>query len=220
MKQLISSLILLVLLTLSDTSEAQQSQDFGDYVVHYNALNTNFIPPQVAKGYGIHRSSSRALLNITVLKKVMDTPGTAVKANVTASGTNLTGQRREIDIREIKEAEGAIYRYINPPVMGPDAMLPKINTLPGTKRQTAFPDGDGQFATGKNGTDMGGHVIRTFHAVGVARVTIRHKPVDEAFQIPTDVRIGILGNQQGCAGVTEKYMTQPNGNTALHDYVL
>jgi len=109
MKQLISSLILLVLLTLSDTSEAQQSQDFGDYVVHYNALNTNFIPPQVAKGYGIHRSSSRALLNITVLKKVMNTPGTAVKANVTASGTNLTGQRREIDIREIKEAEGAIY---------------------------------------------------------------------------------------------------------------
>jgi len=109
MKQLISSLILLVLLTFSETSEAQQSQDFGDYVVHYNALNTNFIPPQVAKGYGIHRSSSRALLNITVLKKVMNTPGTAVKANVTASGTNLTGQRREIDIREIKEAEGAIY---------------------------------------------------------------------------------------------------------------
>lgn len=109
MKQLISSLILLVLLTLSGTSKAQQSQDFGDYVVHYNALNTNFIPPQVAKGYGIRRSSSRALLNITVLKKVMDTPGTPVKANVTASGTNLTGQRREIDIREIKEAEGAIY---------------------------------------------------------------------------------------------------------------
>ena len=109
MKQLISFLILLGILTLPDTGEAQQSQDFGEYVVHYNALNTNFIPPQVAKGYGIHRSSSRALLNITVLKKVMDTPGTAVKANVTASGTNLTGQRREIDIREIKEAEGAIY---------------------------------------------------------------------------------------------------------------
>ncbi len=109
MKQLISSLILLALLTLSGTSEAQQSQDFGDYVVHYTALNTNFIPPQVAKGYGIHRSSSRALLNITVLKKVMDNPGTPVKAIVTASGTNLTGQRREIDIREIEEAEGAIY---------------------------------------------------------------------------------------------------------------
>ena len=28
---------------------AQQSQDFGEYVVHYNALNTNLIPPQVAQ---------------------------------------------------------------------------------------------------------------------------------------------------------------------------
>ena len=109
MKKLISSMILIGMLSLTTPGEAQQSQDFGQYVVHYNALNTSMIPPQVAKGYGIKRSSSRALLNITVLKKVMDTPGTPVKANVTASGTNLTGQRREIDIREIEDKEGAIY---------------------------------------------------------------------------------------------------------------
>lgn len=109
MKQLLSFLILLGILTLADNSEAQQSQDFGNYVVHYNAINTNFIPAQVAKGYGIRRSSSRALLNITVLKKVVDTPGTPVKASVKASGTNLTGQRREIDMREITESEEAIY---------------------------------------------------------------------------------------------------------------
>ena len=109
MKKLISSMILIGMLSLTTPGEAQQSQDFGQYVVHYNALNTSMIPPQVAKGYGIRRSSSRALLNITVLKKVMDTPGTPVKANVTASGTNLTGQRREIDIREIEDKEGAIY---------------------------------------------------------------------------------------------------------------
>ena len=102
-------MILIGMLSLTTPGEAQQSQDFGQYVVHYNALNTSMIPPQVAKGYGIKRSSSRALLNITVLKKVMDTPGTPVKANVTASGTNLTGQRREIDIREIEDKEGAIY---------------------------------------------------------------------------------------------------------------
>ena len=109
MKQLLSYLIFLGTLTVSVAGEAQQSQDFGDYVVHYTALNTNFIPPQVAKGYGIDRSSSRALLNITILKKVMDNPGTPVKASVTASGINLTGQRREIDIRELEGTEGAIY---------------------------------------------------------------------------------------------------------------
>ena len=96
-------------LAFSLSSEAQQSQDFGDYVVHYNALNTNLIPPQVAQGYGIKRSSSRALLNVAVLKKVMDTPGSPVAATVSANGTNLTGQIREIEIRKIEDTEGAIY---------------------------------------------------------------------------------------------------------------
>jgi hypothetical protein len=109
MKNSFLMLLLTAALTLSTDTEAQQSQDFGDYVVHYNALNTHFIPPQVAKAYAIKRSSSRVLLNITILKKVMNNPGTPVKAKVIASGTNLTGQRREIAIREIKDAEDAIY---------------------------------------------------------------------------------------------------------------
>lgn len=109
MKQLLIFLLLFGGIAYSLSGMAQQSQDFGEYVVHYNALNTNLIPPQVAKGYGIQRSSNRALLNVTVMKKVMDTPGTPVSAKVTASGTNLTGQRREIEIREIRDSEGAIY---------------------------------------------------------------------------------------------------------------
>jgi hypothetical protein len=109
MKQLTMSILGIAALLFSAAVPAQQSQDFGEYVVHYNALNTNLIPPQVAQAYGIVRSSNRALLNVTVLQKVMDTPGSPVSANVTASGTNLTGQRREIELREIKEPGGAIY---------------------------------------------------------------------------------------------------------------
>lgn len=109
MKSFLLAAALLGALAFSSPGVAQQSQDFGDYVVHYNALNTNLLPPQVAKGYGITRSPSRALLNITVLRKVMDLPGTPVAAKVTASATNLTGQLREIDIREIDDSEGAIY---------------------------------------------------------------------------------------------------------------
>ena len=109
MNQLMNSLLLLAALVFATDGAAQQSQDFGDYVVHYNALNTNLIPPQVAQAYGIARSANRALLNVTVLKKVMDTPGSPTSAKVTASGTNLTGQRREIELREIKEPGGAVY---------------------------------------------------------------------------------------------------------------
>jgi hypothetical protein len=109
MKPILSLFLLLGALLLPFSVEAQQSQDFGEYVVHYNALNTNLIPPQVATGYGIQRSSSRALLNITVLKKVLDTPGTPVTATVTATATNLTGQLRDIGMREIKDAGDAVY---------------------------------------------------------------------------------------------------------------
>lgn len=109
MKQVMSFLLLYVTLAFPPTGAAQQSQDFGDYVVHYNALNTNLIPPEVARGYGITRSTSRALLNVTVLKKVMDTPGTPAEATIVATGTNLTGQLRKIEIREIRDPEGAIY---------------------------------------------------------------------------------------------------------------
>lgn len=109
MKPFLNALLLLGALSFALNGEAQQSQDFGEYVVHYNALNTNLIPPQVAQGYGIQRSSSRALLNVTVLKKVMGSPGTPVGALVTAIGTNLTGQTRDIDIRRSDDPEGAIY---------------------------------------------------------------------------------------------------------------
>jgi len=116
MKRFLLALSVLGTLTFASPAPAQQSQDFGNFVVHYNALNTNLIPPQVAKGYGIKRSSSRALLNVTVLKKVMDTPGTPVNAAVKASATNLTGQLRELEFRELNDSEGAVYYVAEFPV--------------------------------------------------------------------------------------------------------
>lgn len=115
MKQAYRLVALLLLLLVLPPLQAQQSQDFGEYVVHFNALNSTLIPPDVAKQYGIQRSDSRALLSITVLKKVLDTPGTPVHAQITASATNLTGQRRELTLREIEdrpsgeEDSGAVY---------------------------------------------------------------------------------------------------------------
>lgn len=88
---------------------AQQSQRFDDYTVHYNALNSSLISPDVAKTYAIKRSDSRALINISVLKDSGDETPVAVKATVIASGRNLTGQTREVEMREINEGGDAIY---------------------------------------------------------------------------------------------------------------
>ena len=108
MKKLLQTLTLFTFV-LSVSAIAQQSQNFEDYTVHYNALNSSLISPEVAKVYGIQRSDSRALINITVLKNIENQLPTAVNATVTASGRNLTGQTREIDMREINEGDDAIY---------------------------------------------------------------------------------------------------------------
>ena len=108
MKILFKTLILLAAMT-SMSAIAQQAQEFGDYIVHYNALSSSLITAEVAKAYGIRRSDSRALINISVLKNAEDKTATAVKAKVTASGRNLTGQTRNVDMREIDDGDGAIY---------------------------------------------------------------------------------------------------------------
>lgn len=98
-----------LLLAVAGSAQAQQAREFGEYTVHYNALSTSQLAPQVAQSYGIQRSPSRALLNITVLKDTVDNGDAPVRATAKATATNLTGQRREIQMREIRDPEGAVY---------------------------------------------------------------------------------------------------------------
>ena len=108
MRNLFKALVLMNVL-ISFPAIAQQAQNFGDYTVHYNALNSSLLTPQVAKAYGIRRSNSRALVNISVLKKAGDQSPAAVKAKVTTSSRNLTGQTRKVEMREIDDGDGAVY---------------------------------------------------------------------------------------------------------------
>ena len=108
MQRMMKSLVILLALFCLP-AVAQQEQTFGDYEVHYNAFNSSMLTAEVAKAYGIARSDSRALINISVLKRADDDSVTAVQSKVTATGRNLTGQLREIDMREIKEQDDAIY---------------------------------------------------------------------------------------------------------------
>ncbi|MDT8408741.1 MAG: DUF4426 domain-containing protein [Wenzhouxiangellaceae bacterium] len=94
-----------LLFSLSLAAHSQQAEVFGDYEVHYNTLNTNMLSPEVAQSYGIQRAGTQAMLNITILDKVSGEP---IAGTVTATAINLTGQRREINMREIRD-QGAIY---------------------------------------------------------------------------------------------------------------
>jgi len=129
-KTLIISALIGGLLLLAQPADAQQSREFNDYVIHYNALRTDLLPPQVAQGYGIQRSSSRALVNITVMKKGNGGEETAVAAAINVNATNLTGQRREIVLREIDDAVGAIYYVGELPVHNLETYQFRAEVLP------------------------------------------------------------------------------------------
>lgn len=97
------------LMSLAGAVQAQQASEQGAYTIHFSAMNTSQLTPEIARAYGIQRSSSLAMLNITVLKKGADGQQRAVTAVVKASGRNLTGQLREISMREIREGEAIYY---------------------------------------------------------------------------------------------------------------
>ena len=96
---------LILLLLVAAPVMAQQSEKFDDYEVHYSSLNTNMLSPDVASAYGIQRSGTQAMLNVTIIDRGT---GEAVEGRVTATATNLTGQRRDIDLQQIND-QGAIY---------------------------------------------------------------------------------------------------------------
>ena len=87
---------------------AEQSKTFSDYVVYYNAFSTDMLQPAIAKQYGIKRSKNRAMFNISVQKKIMDTVGQPVAAEITGHATNLNAQTKTLEPRKIVE-DTAIY---------------------------------------------------------------------------------------------------------------
>jgi len=86
-----------------------ESQTFGDYTVHYIAVNSTFISPAIAEQYGIERNRRGAFLNIAVLKNNTDGSTTPVTATVTGGKQNLLQQSGDIDFQEVREGEAIYY---------------------------------------------------------------------------------------------------------------
>ena len=87
---------------------ADQFVSYGDYEVHYNAFNSTFIEPEVAQSYGLTRSKTLALVNVSVLQKASDGGKTPVTAIVKGNASNLLGQISDISFKKIEET-GALY---------------------------------------------------------------------------------------------------------------
>jgi len=105
-------------------------QDFGDYELHYNALRTDSLTPEVARSYGIQRSSNRVMLTVTILHKQADqSPRKPIDGEVKVDAYNLNGQLKDIDMRRVSEGE-AIYYLGEVSISGAEILVFDISATP------------------------------------------------------------------------------------------
>lgn len=104
--------------------------DFGNYEIHFNALRTDALTPDIARSYGIQRSTNRVMLNVTVLRKEADqAPRKPVDADVQVDAYNLNGQLKNITMRRVSEGD-AIYYIGEVSISGAEILVFDITVTP------------------------------------------------------------------------------------------
>ena len=88
--------------------QAEQKQTFGTYEVHYIAIPTTFLKPDIANQYNIVRAKNRTLVNISVLQS-KDGNLTPVAADITGHATNLLSQQIPLEFRKVQEGSAIYY---------------------------------------------------------------------------------------------------------------
>lgn len=101
-----------MLFSFSQLTTAEQLQEFDNLQVHYIALPSTFLQPDIANQYAIKRSKYTGIINIAVIDK--NNQLNAVKSQISGSGKNLLGQTEILDFREIIEGKAIYYMAIYP----------------------------------------------------------------------------------------------------------
>ncbi|MGH8078036.1 MAG: DUF4426 domain-containing protein [Lysobacter sp.] len=81
----------------------------GDVTMRANVMQTSTLGPGVASQYGISRDDNTVMLLVAVRQGV-DAEEVALPAQVTATATDLRGQRQTIVLRELRA--GALLDYV------------------------------------------------------------------------------------------------------------
>jgi Domain of unknown function (DUF4426) len=111
-------------------SESTQT-DFGDLEVHYNAVRTDQLTPEVARAHGIERSANRVLLNVAMLQKTPGSAAVPVDGTVTVGAHNLNGQMKGMQMRRVQEGP-AIYFIGEVGISGDEILVFNISVTPAT----------------------------------------------------------------------------------------
>jgi hypothetical protein len=105
------SVSLILGLVFSSQANAEQKQVLGSWDVHYIALNSTFLTPEVAKQYGIVRSKFNALINISVLDREDKVAQSVI---LTGEAKNLIGVVKNLTFRQVTEGKAIYYLAVLP----------------------------------------------------------------------------------------------------------
>ncbi len=83
-------------------------------------------------------------------------------------------------------------------------MFPQVNPLPGAERHAPVTHRQAQLSLGQHGPHVRGHVVGSFQGVPVRRIAIGPEARDDRFQVPVNIGVRILGDQQRGAGVSQE----------------
>lgn len=92
-------------LLLMQPAFAEQWVDQGDLRVHYNAMNSTSLTPEIAHQAGTTRSREQAVLVLSPQQRQVDGRYLSVVAIGTASATSLLGQRQTISLLPVREGD-------------------------------------------------------------------------------------------------------------------
>lgn len=99
----------LCLCSVAAVAHAEISQRFGPLEIHYNAITTDTLLPEIARAYKIERSKTRGLVTMSVLKQNKVGVPIPVPAKLAVYATNLNQQLANIEMREIREGNAIYY---------------------------------------------------------------------------------------------------------------
>lgn len=110
MKVFANKLVVLSLIALFFTvsATAENMKKSANLNIHYIALGSTFLTPEIAKAYDIERSRYNGLVNISVLDNSQ--PGTpAQSVTLTGQARNNVGQFKSLEFTEVKEGDAIYY---------------------------------------------------------------------------------------------------------------
>lgn len=104
--------LVISLMLLATHANAQMSERFDEYELHYSFVNTTFLSPEIAAQYQITRGKRHGILMLSLRKHQDGIDGTQPSAmNVSGTTSDLI-RKDELKFKEIRE-DGAVY-YIAP----------------------------------------------------------------------------------------------------------